>query len=151
MNNSHRHGAFHQDGSLRDIYVEDVTLEHWEKFLGFIRAGDFDLRYARDGGTARLPATAAQILGDRSCTHNLAIDLGGVEACCHFFAEDEIELDIDPRQVTSPITEEKVLKFMALLGAELGRDVILTEENLREDVWFRYSSSDGVVRSEQPA
>lgn len=151
MNDSHRRQAFHRDGSLRDIYVRNVTMEHWETFLDLIRSSDFGYRYTRDGSTARLPSTAAQILGDSSATHNLAIELGGVTACCHFFAEDEIELDIDPREVRSPIVERQVLKFMALLGAELDRDVILTEENLRDAVWFRYSSKDDVVQTETPA
>ena len=150
MNKGYPEGAFHRDGSLRDIYIQNVTIEHWETFLSFIRDGGFGYRYARDGSAARLPPTATQILGDKSSAHNLGIDLGGVEACCHFFAEDEIELDIDPREVNSPGSEEKVLNFMALLGAALDRDVILTEENRREDVWFRYSPRDGVVHKEQP-
>lgn len=151
MNNSHRREAFHRDGSLRDIYVRNVTIEHWKTFLEFIRSSGFSYRYARDGALAELPTTAAQILGDSSATHNLAIDLGGVTACCHFFAEDEIELDIDPQEVSSPVTEQNVLKFMALLGAQLDRDVILTEENRRDDVWFRYSPKDDAVQREKPA
>ena len=63
--------------------------------------------------------------------------------------EDEIELDIDPREVTSPTAVDRVLEFMERLGAHLARDVILTEENSPEHVWFRYSSGDGVVRYER--
>ncbi len=149
MNNRDCQDAFHKDGSLRDIYVQSVTIEDWERFLNFVRSGGFSLRYFRDQGVAPLPSSAAQILRDRSCTHNLVINLGKVEICCHFFAEDEIELDIDPREVTSDISKDRVLDFMARLGANLGRDVILTEENSPESVWFRYSSENGVVRCEQ--
>lgn len=151
MNNSRRRQAFHRDGNLRDIQVQNVTLEHWERFIDFIRSSGLGYRYARDGAAARLPSTAAQILGDRSATHNLAIDLGGATACCHFFTEDEIELDIDPREVGSPVTEQNVLKFIVMMGAQLDRDVILTQENRRDEVWFRYSSKDDLVQSVKPA
>ena len=148
MKISNCQNAFHKDGSLRDIYVYGVTTEHWDRFLNLVRSSAFGLCYFRNGEVAQLPSTAAQILGDRSCSHNLAIDLGGVEACCHFFAEDEIELDIDPRDVKSATTEERVLDFMEQLGAHLDLDVILTEENSPKEVWFRYSSREGVVRCE---
>ena len=78
MNRSDYHHAFHQDGSPRDIYVQNATADHWEKFLDFVRSGGFGLRYFRDGQTAQLPSSAAHILADRSCAHNLTIDLGGV-------------------------------------------------------------------------
>ncbi len=146
MRNRDCQNAFHNDGSLRDIYIHDVTTEHWEKFLNFVRSSGFGLCYFRNGEKAQLRSTAAQLLGDRSCSHNMAIDLGGVEACCHFFAQDEIELDIDPREVNSATTEKRVLDFMERLGANLDRDVILTEENSPNEVWFRYSSREGVVR-----
>ena len=141
--------AFHQDGSLRDIYVWNVTVDHWETFLDFVQSRGFGLIYSRDGETDQLPSSAANIFADRSCTHNLTIDLGGVGVCCHFFLADEIELDIDPRQVTSPAAIDRVLDFMGQLGAHLARDVVLTEENSPEFVWFRYSSRDGVVRYER--
>jgi hypothetical protein len=141
--------AFHTDGSLRDIYVQDVTIEDWEKFLTFVRNGGFSLRYFRDQELGLIPRSAAHILKDRSCAHNLVIDLGGVEVCCHFFIEDEIELDIDPREVASSDTKDRVLDFMRQLGANLDRDVILTEENSPEHVWFRYSSKSDVITCEQ--
>lgn len=147
--NSDYQRAFHQDGSLRDIYVRNVTVDHWEKFLDFLRSSGFGLRYFRDGEATQLPSSAAHILADKSCSHNLAIDVGGVVVCCHFFGTEEIELDIDPRGVTSPSAVDRVLDFMGRLGACLARDVILTEENSPEDVWFRYSSEDDVVRCER--
>ena len=117
--------------------------------MNFVRSSGFGLRYFRDGESAQIPSNAADALADRSCAHNLIIDVGGVGVCCHFFIEDEIELDIDPREVTSQAALDNVMNFMGSLGAYLARDVILTEENSPEYVWFRYSSGDGVVRYER--
>ena len=149
MNQGDYQRAFHQDGSLRDIYVQNVNVDHWEKFFDFVRSSDFGLRYSRDGEAAQLPSSAAHMLADKSCAHNLTVDAGGVGICCHFFVTGEIELDIDPREVTSPSAVDRVLDFMAGLGSRLVRDVILTEENSPEYVWLRYSSTDGVVQYER--
>ena len=56
----------------------------------------------------------------------------------HFFIEEEIELDVDPREVTTQQHMDSVLKFMAELGSILKHDVILTEENGPEHIWFEY-------------
>ena len=130
MNQEYYQHAFHQDGSLRDIYIQNVNVEHWERFFDFVRSSCFELRYFRDGEAAQLPPSAAHILADKSCAHNLTIDVGGVGICCHFFIADEIELDIDPREVTSLSAVDSVLDFITGLGACLARDVILTEEKL---------------------
>jgi len=141
--------AFHQDGSLRDIYVQDAGIDAWEKFLAFVRSRTFGLSYTRDGDPSHLPSTATQALADISHAHPLAIDLGGVALHCHFFTADEIELDVHPREVTSRSAVVKVLKFMEDLGKFLDQDVILTEENTPDHVWFRYSAREGGVRFER--
>ncbi len=140
--------AFHQDGSLRDIHVLDASTDAWDKFLAFAKSREFGLTYTRDSAPAPLPSSAAEALADRSCAHLLAVNLGDVAVHCHFFAADDIELDIDPREVTSRSAVEKVLNFMSELGTCLGQDVILTEENAPDYVWFRYSAREGVVRYE---
>lgn len=151
MNKSNCGHAFHSDGSLRDIYVQNVTVKEWEAFLNFLGTGNYRLQYFRDGDSAQLPANAAKVLSDRSCSHNLVIDITEVKICCHFFMEDEIELDVDPREINSEASESNVLDFMVELGAYLNRDVILTEENSPSQVWFRYSSKDGAIKCEHTA
>ena len=53
---------------------------------------------------------------------------------CHFFTPDEIELDLDPAEVSSQGAMDSVLRFMGCLGSCLGRDVTLTEENSPERI-----------------
>ena len=65
---------------------------------------------------------------------------------CHFFTTDEIELDLDPREVTSQGQLDAVLDFISNLGAALQRDVVLTEENSPEHVWFKFAAATGQVR-----
>lgn len=135
--------AFHQDGSLRDIYVNGTGEHDWDLFLSLVRSSGHAVRYTRDGDDAVVPSSAADVLADKTCAHNLTIDVDGVEFMCHFFTPDEIELDLDPRQVASQRSLEAVLGFIEHLGSHLSKDVILTEENSPEYIRFRYSCSDG--------
>lgn len=138
----HCRDAFHQDGSLRDLLVLGTTENDWNELLSWVHTSGLGIRYTRDAEETTLPTRVVDIVGDQLASHNLAIDLGGVILNCHFFTSDEIELDLDPRQVNSQADLDNVLNFMSALGSRLSRDVILTEENSPKYNWFTYSFRD---------
>lgn len=86
-----------------------------------------------------MPSFAADVLNDATCSHGLKIYLDDIVVACHFFTDEEIELDIDPREVTSQTELDLVLNFLRLLGTRLSKDTILTPENLPQAVWLKYS------------
>lgn len=129
--------AFKEDGSLRDIYVKGACVADWERLFKFLVDGEFNLNYTRDAEPANLPSHAAQILKDRSSAHNLMICIGDLTVNCHFFTEEEIELDLDPHEIRSQIELDLILGFMRDLGTALSKEVILTGENSKDSVWFR--------------
>ncbi len=135
--------AFHKDGSLRDLYAHGTTARDWDTFLAFLTSSPYKMEYTRDGESEPIPADAATVFADREHCHNLIIRLGKLGVCCHFFIPEEIELDIDPREVSSQVELDAVMKFMSDVGATLRHDIILTEENGPEYIWFRYSHEDG--------
>ena len=57
---------------------------------------------------------------------------------CSFYAEDEIEFDLDPRDVSSEDEFLRVMDFMRLIGKRLAKDVLLTEENAHDFVLIQY-------------
>jgi hypothetical protein len=135
--------AFRPDEGLRDLYVHGTSLREWQRFLSFLASSAYQLKYTRDGEPEVIPRHAADVFADREPAHHLSIQLGAVTVCCYFFTPEEIELDIDPREVRSQQELDIVMSFMSALGATLLHDVILTEENAPDYVWFRYSHSDG--------
>lgn len=138
--------AFNEDGSLRDIYVKGASVADWERLYKFLVDGEFNLSYTRDAEPANLPSHAAETLQDRSSSHNLMICIGDLTLNCHFFTQEEIELDIDPHEVRSQKELDLILGFMRNLGTVLAKEVILTGENSEDFVWFRYvPESDEMV------
>ena len=131
--------AFHFDGSWRDIYVFDTTIDDWEKFLDFVRNYDCKLRLLHDGDPSAIPDTALKIFQDTEHSHSLSMDIDDITIVAHFFRTDEIEMDIDPREITSQIQFDRFTNFVLALGSKLQKDIFITEENASEEIWFRYS------------
>lgn len=133
-------GAFEIDGSWRDIYALETDLATWERVLAWIRG-------LEAAGVARLvtepdplPATVARIMESRATTgEGMAfIHIGDLQINCHFFGEEEVEFDIDPREVRRPKDARTVLDFMSGLAAVAERTVHLTEENASDQRWVTY-------------
>src|SRR4051812_46351469 len=89
--------VFHVDGSLRDIYVnEPTTIDDWNVVWQIFTNCNTTLTV--DGEKANhMPSDLAAVFKERQeksiC---LNIEYNGVDFNCHFFSEEEIELDIDP-------------------------------------------------------
>jgi hypothetical protein len=129
---------FTPDGSLRDIYVQDVSISDWEQLIDFLNE-NYQLEYGIVGEERNkskidkrevveyLTNETAKIYGIST-----AIDLGGIQAICHFFLLEQIEFDIAPREISSVEDFEKVEKFMQSISWNLGKQVTLTDEDTPE-------------------
>lgn len=140
-------GDFEPDGSLRDIYVRETGRDDWQKVLDALREQWPSLSFTLDGEPAVLPRRVESIFdAQREKAAALCLIVGGAKLICHFFVEDEIEFDLDPREIAGPAQREALVGFMALLGRATGKPVVLTLENAPEAVIFRYGvESDEVV------
>jgi hypothetical protein len=137
--------AFYVDGSLRDIYVQDTTVDDWDLFLEAVSC----LQTATfvDGDPYPLPTQASEIF-ERSgeTSFLLKIILGQVKMNCHFFTKEEIELDIDPSEVTAQAELDAIVEVLAIVGSALGKDVILTDENVSTSIWIVFDAIKADVR-----
>ncbi|MEP2947268.1 MAG: hypothetical protein ABJN11_14735 [Lentilitoribacter sp.] len=129
---------FEVDGSLRDIIVSETSVSDWDRLISLLLLIG-NVSYEIDGENAELPTSAAPMLGDLEHSHCMKIDLGGPFANTHFFTSDEIELDIDPKEIGSQVDLDKVLEFCSKLSAELERDISITEESNPATILLNYS------------
>lgn len=138
-----------KDGSLRDVYVRDTTFTDWALFLSL--AGKYGYRYSYEGQNRPLPEVE-KIFTARDGAHLLSVELGRVTANCHFFVPDEIELDLDPREIQSDADHYQVLQFLEALSEGMNKMVSVTAENAQD---MPYHSYDPLSREwavyEQPA
>ena len=129
---------FEWDGSLRDIYVRSATLEDWRAVYRVLKKSpDVELRF--DGASSALPDDIGDVFAMRAKkSPTLSVKVGSATAVFHFFTEEEIECDIDPREVRSQADFDAVLAFLKRIGDSVGKPVLLTPENSPEAEILRY-------------
>jgi hypothetical protein len=131
---------FYRDGSLRDIYVFATGPEDWRRLAEHV-AVNYPFRFSGAWWGQSFPESLSSLFssGPESVLTTLSIDVGSLILNCHFFAEDEIELDLDPAEVDTPAKLEVLFGFMRSLARALEKEVFLTPENMREIRIFRTS------------
>lgn len=134
------------DGSWRDIYVFGTTIADWQRMFDTIRSADYRLTYFRAGQPTELPTKAADAfpLPDE-CDRRLSVWFADVLANCHFFTVEEIEFDIDPREVKGQLELDALLRFMRCLAQATDNEVVLTAENMPEIVIFRVPPGNAAI------
>src|SRR5438094_134768 len=104
--------AWYWDGSWRDIYVLGTTISDWQRLVDWLHTGPYPVEFYLDGKSAPLLHDISIVFEQREVTGEflefLEIDVEGVIFHCHFFWPEEIEFDMDPRQVDSEQKEQGV-------------------------------------------
>ena len=129
---------FRWDGSLRDIYITPASLCDWEAIYPFLRSQS-GVEFTTVAGSCDAPATITPSLftGSRPM---LRFRVGGILVVCHFFTPEEIEFDIDPREVTTQAHLDSLLAFLQQLGDRTRKRAVLTPENLPHGPIISYDS-----------
>lgn len=60
---------------------------------------------------------------------------------CHFFVSEEIELDLDPKEIANEEDFIKLLGFLEWLGRSVSKELIITNEGAENEVLFCVGSS----------
>lgn len=128
-------GLWERDGSLRDIYVQNTEDLHWDRFDRLL--SQCDCTYTFDGVPQPFPGSKS-VLANRGGGHLLSISLGGPVINCHFFIAEQLELDIDPKEVTGTLEHKRVLIFVENLAEALELPADITPENCEQNPFLTY-------------
>jgi hypothetical protein len=137
---------FEPDGALRDIYIQDVTLSDWEKLIDFLNL-NYALRFGEDEKKQIDKAYALNYLKDETGemeSKALKIDFQGIHIHCYFFLPNQIEFDIDPKEIKTIKDFEAIEMFMVSISKTLQCQVSLTGENSAEFPWMKIDFEKGV-------
>ncbi|WP_273128258.1 hypothetical protein [Bacillus weihaiensis] len=122
--------VFYDDGSLRDIFVEQTTQDDWTTLWEFIKSLSKRTLSIDGEETDDIPDDVANIFKARKdISINISIDFNGVAFVCHFFCIEEIEFDVSPRQINNLMEAKVVFQFMESLSTLLRKAVSISIEN----------------------
>lgn len=122
---------FEWDGTWRDIYVLNTARTDWERVLDVLQTWSPPPSITLRGVAVPMPTPDALFDGQHK-GYQLEVSAGGVRLNCHFFRADQIEFDMDPKEVVGPRELAGLVGFMRTLAASTGKPVLLTPENMPE-------------------
>jgi len=135
MNWAEAASEFEWDGSWRDIYIVGATIDDWQRVLDALSTLSPSPTFHANGEPAAMPERVADVFDQReTSSFLLTLDVGNVGLKCHFFDDEEIEFDLDPREIKGPTELRAVSDFMMLLANRTGKTAILTHENIKSAV-----------------
>ncbi|WP_379546170.1 hypothetical protein ACFCW2_10265 [Qipengyuania sp. DSG2-2] len=145
-------GDFEPDGSYRDILINEVTLVEWQAVIDAVRKNMPSFEYYAGSKLAEMPQDISRLfnLGPDEDRSDLYLDFGNGRIKCHFFSEDQIEFDIDPRDMNAG-SLPSLINFMTLLGTVVEKPVSLTHEAMPDAEILRYMPATGRVDYVGPA
>jgi hypothetical protein len=131
--------VFYCDGSYRDIYIRNTSLSDWQAFHEFIKNERLCIEIFKDG--ARVEFDDLSVEEIFKLTEQFAIRmcfyLDTLSVHCNFFTIEEIELDIDPKEVIDERIYNNVIEFLLKLSKAVNKEVVLTPENCPDYVILR--------------
>jgi len=131
-----RKKIYYIDGSLRDIYVKDTSMEDWEKWIDLVNTGYKVKFYNGLSGEIESQIDKSMVFdywnGKTDLLSNVTIHLKDILVKCYFFGGDEIENDITPSEINSIEDHNRLVDYLKDVSACLGKEVMLTPENYSE-------------------
>jgi len=125
------------DGSLRDIYVNSTDITDWEKMYDSLLKSEYSITYTCDGEIQNNPKDVKLIFDRTDCSQILRVKEENIIFNTHFFINEQIEFDLDPRDFVAMDQSRILVNFMQFIATTLNKEVIMTPENCEEFVLLK--------------
>jgi hypothetical protein len=124
---------YFEDGSLRDIYVQETTIQDWHKWIEHVNShytvAFYNGRAQRNEEYIDFEVIKDFWAGKHDLLSTVTISISNIKIKAHFFVVSEIENDIQPREIQSLDDHTALLNDLNDISNALNKPVILTEKN----------------------
>lgn len=123
---------YHEDGSLRDIYIRDTNTADWKRWIDCINTHyPVDFYIAGEKISNQIDFETAVNFWQNPPQDLLSaiIYVEKIVVNVLFFSETEIEIDITPEEIKSLNDHENLVDFLKTVSQYVCKPVELTEEN----------------------
>ena len=109
---------YYSDGSLRDIYVLDSTIEDWKKWIDFINENyQVKFEYFDNQGNKKIESKinfyeVSKYWNNYENSISAEFLVGEVLLKCYFFSIDEIENDFFPEEVKTIEQHNLIIEYL---------------------------------------
>lgn len=126
---------YFQDGSLRDIFVLNVTKKDWDTWAKFVNKNykvEF-INYSTHVAETQINLkTISGYLNNVYCPEYFAkIFVGNILVQVYFFYSEEFENDINPTEIKSLEDHNNLMIYLKSVSKVLNKELILTTEEIQ--------------------
>ncbi|MDX2931032.1 hypothetical protein [Streptomyces ipomoeae] len=118
-------------GSLPDVFVPGTAVEDWQAVLDLIGERGWAFQYSE--GETVLPLPRAEVVlsrpADAEQPHLEVWPAPDVLAIFRFYAAEEIDFDVDLRQLQGQERLDVLCGFLTAIGRRLGKPVLMDRES----------------------
>tara|TARA_B110001450_G_C17523349_1_gene441521 strand:- start:363 stop:860 length:498 start_codon:yes stop_codon:yes gene_type:complete len=127
---------YYWDCSWRDIYLFNSSRQEWTLLLQLLNSN-----YEIEWHNPKTDETCSKIDveqivefwdGNDELISTAKIFLDDLQINFHFFTDEEIEADLDPREFKKQEDHQKLLDFLTNISKHLNKEVFITPENAPE-------------------
>jgi hypothetical protein len=131
---------YYSDGSWRDIYVPGTAQDDWLKWIDFINQ-NYSVSFYNGQTQQTETSIKKEVVIEywerkTDFPNGTTIKLGSILVKCHFFVIQEIENDIDPKEIETIEDHYNLVSYLINISKLLNKSVILTAENQRDLVYI---------------
>ncbi|RLU87527.1 hypothetical protein CTZ27_23165 [Streptomyces griseocarneus] len=136
------------EGCLPDVFVRGTNADDWQAVLDLIPAQGWWSEYAEGRAVMPLPS-AGRILSrspDAECPQLRVRPVPDMEAIFRFLSDEEIDFDVDLRELQGQERLDLLCGFLRTIGRHLGKPVVMSPEGSYGTEMLRYEpGADRVV------
>jgi hypothetical protein len=137
--------AFVVEGSLRDIVIDPAGGGVWQGAIEYVATIEREGRATTSWEPSTISdASAALALVATGSLVSLTVTIDGLLIKSFLHDPDELEFDVDPREVTTPGSAVVLLGFMAGVARAVGRPIHLTPESAHDNPWLTFEPTSGI-------
>lgn len=118
-------------GALPDVFVRDTSAEDWQAVFDLVEARGWEWEFVAQGGTEPSLLTATDVLArphDAELVELKVWPVPGMLAIFRPFSAEEIDFDIDLRELQGQDGVDTLCGFLGDIGRKLGKPVLMTSE-----------------------
>lgn len=137
-----RRQYYRTDGTFRDIYAIEMDSLAWQKFFELMQDQTLTFHTGEDGVAAESTSINTALVEKqwdlREYVPYVRLQLGGgTKIKFYFFAPDELEGIVDPRDIKSEARHRELKSFLGKIADTTDRVVRFAQENNREKVLYQ--------------
>ncbi|ONF70705.1 hypothetical protein [Amycolatopsis keratiniphila] len=117
-------------GAFPDVFVPDTSAEDWQRVFDLVEARGWQREFRQGGLTLPLSSAAEGLLRgpDAELVELRVCPVPGVLAIFRLTTAEEIDFDVDLRELPGQAGVDILCGFLTDIGRELGKPVLMTPE-----------------------